>query len=217
LATLHLNLTANGVTVATVEQPASVESATGGGGLFAVLPPAASAAVVAVLLIGLLVGARRMKRSGELTDDGLDLVAPDTHARPDHLGERREEALDISSAINDIASAEVSDEEIAAAIMQSMDLPSTPAAPPAGLPPGGLPPRALPPMGLPPAGMPPAGLPPAGLPPAAANVAKAVPNLPPPAPAATLGPPLPPSGLPPGWTMEQWQHYGAEWLRRQQG
>jgi uncharacterized membrane protein len=217
LATLHLNLTANGVTVATLEQPASVESATGGGGLFAVLPPAASAAVVAVLLIVLLVAARRMKRSGELKDDGLDLVAPDTHARPDHLGERREEALDISSAINDIASAEVSDEEIAAAIMQSMDLPSTPAATPAGLPPGGLPPRALPPMGLPPAGMPPAGLPPAGLPPAAANVAKAVPNLPPPAPAATLGPPLPPTGLPPGWTMEQWQHYGEEWLRRQQG
>jgi len=186
------------------------------------LPPAASAAVVAVLPSGFLVRARGMKRDREVTDDGLDLVAPDTHARPDHLGERREEALDISSAINDIASAEVSDEEIAAAIMQSMDLPSTPAAPPAGLPPGGLPPRALPPMGLPPAGMPPAGLPPAGLtpiglPPAAANVAKTVPNLPPPAPAARLGPPLPPSGLPPGWTMEQWQHYGAEWLRRQQG
>ena len=212
LATLYLNLSANGMTVAVVEQPASVESATGGGGLFAVLPPAASAAVVAVLLLGLLVGARRMKRTGELTDDGLDLVAPDTHARPDHLGERREEALDISSAINDIASAEVSDEEIAAAIMQSMDLPSTPATPPAGLPPSGMPPRALPPAGLPPAGMPPAGLPTVGAP-----VPKVLPNLPPPAPAVPLGPPLPPTGLPPGWSMEQWQHYGEEWLRRQQG
>lgn len=27
-------------------------------------------------------------------------------------------------------------------------------------------------------------------------------------------PPLPPEGLPPGWTMEQWQHYGAEYLQR---
>ena len=28
-------------------------------------------------------------------------------------------------------------------------------------------------------------------------------------------PPVPEAGLPPGWTMEQWQHYGAEWLRQQ--
>jgi hypothetical protein len=29
------------------------------------------------------------------------------------------------------------------------------------------------------------------------------------------GPPLPPNGLPPGWTMEQWTHYGHQWLQRQ--
>jgi hypothetical protein len=29
------------------------------------------------------------------------------------------------------------------------------------------------------------------------------------------GPPLPPGGLPPGWTMEQWVHYGHQWLQRQ--
>ena len=29
------------------------------------------------------------------------------------------------------------------------------------------------------------------------------------------GPPLPDSGLPDGWTMEQWQYYGHEWLKSQ--
>ena len=29
------------------------------------------------------------------------------------------------------------------------------------------------------------------------------------------GPPLPESGLPEGWTMEQWQHYGEQWLNQQ--
>jgi hypothetical protein len=35
--------------------------------------------------------------------------------------------------------------------------------------------------------------------------------------AASAGPPLPASGLPEGWTMEQWEHYGEEYLRRQGG
>ena len=26
-------------------------------------------------------------------------------------------------------------------------------------------------------------------------------------------PQLPPGGLPPGWTMEQWQHYGNQYLQ----
>ncbi len=34
---------------------------------------------------------------------------------------------------------------------------------------------------------------------------------------ANSGPQLPESGLPEGWTMEQWQHYGEEYLRRQGG
>ena len=29
------------------------------------------------------------------------------------------------------------------------------------------------------------------------------------------GPPLPPSGLPEGWSMEQWEHYGQQWLDTQ--
>jgi len=31
-------------------------------------------------------------------------------------------------------------------------------------------------------------------------------------PTAQAGPPLPASGLPEGWTMEQWSHYGQQWL-----
>ena len=30
-------------------------------------------------------------------------------------------------------------------------------------------------------------------------------------------PPLPSDGLPPGWTVEQWQHYGHQWLAQQNG
>lgn len=30
------------------------------------------------------------------------------------------------------------------------------------------------------------------------------------------GPPLPPTGLPEGWTMEQWEHYGEQWLESQE-
>ena len=28
-------------------------------------------------------------------------------------------------------------------------------------------------------------------------------------------PPVPADGLPPGWTIEQWNHYGAKWLTQQ--
>ena len=41
-----------------------------------------------------------------------------------------------------------------------------------------------------------------------------------PAPAAmeeqSEGPPLPAGGLPAGWTMEQWKHYGQQWLEQNQ-
>tara|TARA_B100000941_G_scaffold276859_1_gene239887 strand:- start:1554 stop:5195 length:3642 start_codon:yes stop_codon:yes gene_type:complete len=36
-----------------------------------------------------------------------------------------------------------------------------------------------------------------------------------PAPSQTLGPPLPATGLPEGWTMEQWQYYGEQYLATQ--
>ena len=39
-----------------------------------------------------------------------------------------------------------------------------------------------------------------------------VPNFDAQVPTAPAGPPLPPDGLPTGWTMEQWTHYGEQYL-----
>ena len=39
-------------------------------------------------------------------------------------------------------------------------------------------------------------------------------NIPP--PPVGMAPPLPPEGLPAGWTMEQWNYYGEEYLRRRE-
>ncbi len=223
-AMLLLNVSSGADALASLSADVSIETATGSSGLLNSLPLYVTAPLGLIVLIGLVVAGRRMKSSGTVVDDGLDLVAPDTHASPDVLGSRRDEALDLGSAVNELTSGEVSDDEIAQAIMQSMDLPMTPAAVPAGLPPGGLPPAGLPsratapPAGLPPLGMPPVGLPPVGLPLAQT---KALPPLPTSAPPqinpvdpTPSGPPLPPTGLPPGWSMEQWQHYGEEWLKR---
>ncbi len=210
-AYLLLNLTSSQALLAQMELEVSVETATGSTGLFNVLPPAVSIGLVALFLVGVVFVARRMKQSGQLVDDGTALVAPNTHVDPDTLGTRRDEALDLGSAVDELTSGEVSDDEIAQAIMQSMDLPPLPAAVPSGMPPAGMPPAGLPPLGMPPAGMPP-------------TPGKALPALPPAAPTAPSPvsvpqlpavPPLPPGGLPAGWTMEQWQHYGHEWLRRQ--
>ena len=33
-----------------------------------------------------------------------------------------------------------------------------------------------------------------------------------PQPVVAAGPPLPPGGLPAGWSMEQWQYYGQQYL-----
>ena len=102
---------------------------------------------------------------------------------------RREAALDIGVTNDDQMSGAVSADELAAALAQSQ------------------PQLALPP--LPGTQAPtPAGLPP-GLPPSPAPVPE---GLPPELP--SMAPPLPPGGLPAGWTMEQWNHYGREYLER---
>ena len=211
---LTITVSSGDEVITTYALEASSQAASGNQGLLSGLSTGVTVSLLAVVLLVLAVVARRVKRSGELQDDGLELVAPDSHTNPDTMGSRRDEVLDISSAVHDLTSGEVSKEEIAKALMQSMDLPSAPAAVPAGLPPGK--PRA----GNIPAGMPPAGMPPRGLP----LASKPLPPLPLPAqPIAPIqttvpvpqGPPLPPNGLPPGWTMEQWTHYGHEWLQRQ--
>ena len=177
----------------------SVSSQQSSGGIFGTLPAYVSYPLVVFVLLGLIYGGRKLKQSSKMDDDGTELVAPDAFTDADHLGTRRDQVLDISHSVNDIASGEVSQDEIAAALAQSLSMPApvAKASVPAGRPPS---------SGLPPAGFPPAGLPPVGLPPV-----KAVPDLPIPVPA---GPPLPPGGLPAGWTMEQWNHYGEQYLQR---
>ncbi len=176
----------------------SVSAQQSSGGLLNMSPFIAYPLLAAVAIV-LVIGARRLKSSAKVSDSSTDLVSPDAHTNPDYLGTRREEVLDISHSVNDLASGEVSQDEIAAALAQSMDLPAPMTPTPTGSPPAGLPPAGLPPAGLPPAGLPPAGLPPSAV--------KQVPALP-------IGPPLPPGGLPNGWTMEQWQHYGEQYLQR---
>ena len=213
-STFYLNLTTESVPISSIQRTASVEISTGSTGLFNVLPPAVSVSLVSVLLVLGVVLARRMKRSGEIDKDDPGVVAPNAHERPDTDGERRDKALDLGTSIDDLTSGEVSDQEIAEAIMQSMDLPAVPAAVPQGLPPSGMPPKTKVPKGLPPLGMPPQPVVPVAPAPLPTPLPAPVPS-PVPAPAVQQGPPLPPSGLPAGWTMEQWRHYGHEWLRRQ--
>ena len=181
----------------------SVSSQQSSGGIFGILPAYLSYPLVLFVLLGLIYGGRRLKQSSKMDDDGTELVAPDAHTDADHLGTRRDEVLDISHSVNNIASGEVSQDEIAAALAQSLSMPAPigKAEVPTGRPPSGLPSMGLPPVGLPPAGLPPAGLPPV----------KAVPALPVP---IAAGPPLPPGGLPDGWTLEQWNHYGEQYLQR---
>ena len=207
-----ITLNSDGTVFGTLAIESSVDSAEGSKGLFSFLPLYLSLPLVGVVIIGAIVSALRMKKSGELADSGEELVAPDAFVNPDHLGTRRDDALDIGHAIDEIASGEVSSDEIAAALAQSlqMPLPVVPGVIPLGLPPGAIP------QGLP---MPlPGGIPPAGLPPKVLPLLKIPQPMPIPAPIVALpalGPPLPATGLPDGWTSEQWQHYGQQWLDRQ--
>ena len=200
---LMLTFTSDSGVVMTFSADTSVSAQQSSGGLLNMSPYIAYPLLAAVAIL-VIVGARRLKSSAALPDSETDIVLPNIHTNPDHLGTRRDEVLDISHSVNDLASGEVSQDEIAAALAQSMDLQLPTAPAPVGLPPAGLPPAGLPPAGVPPKGLPPAGLPPLGQPPAPL---KDIPPLP-------SGPPLPPGGLPSGWTMEQWNHYGEQYLQR---
>lgn len=212
-AMVTLNMTVQGDVVGQLVIESSVQAGTGNGGLLNVLPLWVSLPLIGILLAVAVIYARRMKRSGELSDSGEELVAPDAHANPDHLGTRRDEAFDIGGAVHELTSGEVSSDEIAAALAQSIIIPKEKKETPLGLPPS-----AMKAMGQIPKGLPPAGLPPVGLPPV--NLPKQLPTLPvEPLPVAApvitpSGPPVPEEGLPSGWTMEQWTHYGHQWLER---
>ena len=63
----------------------------------------------------------------------------------------------------------------------------------------------------------PSSMPPAPTPvttPAPAPVAAPAPTPEPIQPVTQAGPPLPESGLPQGWTMDQWNAYGHQWLEQ---
>ena len=183
-----------------VQLEVSVESRQTQGGLFGVLPVwAASSIIGAIVLVGLIV-ARRIKKSAPKGLSGEELIAPGAHSNPDD-GMRMQAVMDSVVGEESFASGGVSAEEIADALAKSipsLPIPGAPAVVPSGRPPSAVP-----------AGRPPAVIP-QGRPPVIAKPPAVV--QPPVVPA---GPPLPPTGLPPGWSMEQWQHYGHQWLAQQ--
>lgn len=188
----------------TVILEVSVKNTKTQGGLFGIVSPEVAYSIIGVLILGIAIVARRVKRSAPKDYSGEDLVAPDAHSIPD-TGERMQAVMDSVVGQESLASGGVSAEEIADALAQSIPSLPTPPAPsgvPMGRPPSALP-KGRPPVSVP-LGRPPAPVP-QGRPPAAA----------PPQPAAPAAPPLPPGGLPPGWTMEQWQYYGHQWLASQ--
>ena len=180
------------------------------GGLFGVLPAWAAGLVLAGVLLVLVVVGLRVRGSAVVPDMGEDILAPGAHAQADTDGQRRADLLD-TGAEHDLTSGAVSQDEIQAALAQSIEqlpTPSPGAALPAGRPPMAAVPKGLPPLGAPlPAGLPPSAKPLPPLP--APAVAPPLPALPAAQPAV---PPVPAEGLPEGWTMEQWQHYGQQWL-----
>ena len=182
----------------------SVKNTKSQGGLFGIVSPEVAYSIIGVLILGIAIVARRVKRSAPKDYSGEELVAPDAHSIPD-TGERMQAVMDSVVGQESLASGGVSAEEIADALAQSIpSLPTPPA--PSGVP-MGRPPSALP-SGRPPASVP-LGRPPAIVP--QARPPAAAPSQ----PAAPAAPPLPPGGLPPGWTMEQWQYYGHQWLASQ--
>ena len=182
----------------------SVQNTKSQGGLFGIVSPEIAYSIIGVLILGVAIVARRIKKSAPKDYSGEELVAPDAHSIPD-TGERMQAVMDSVVAQESLASGGVSAEEIADALAQSIPSLPTPPAPtavPMGRPPSAVP-AGRPPVVVP-QGRPPAVVP-QGRPPAAV----------PPQPAAPAAPPLPPGGLPPGWTMEQWQYYGHQWLASQ--
>jgi len=178
----------------TVSLDMSVQNTQTQGGLFGVLPPAVAYSIVGAILLIVVVIGYRVKRSSPKDYSGEELVSPDAHVIPDD-GKRMRDVMDSVVGQESLASGAVSADEIAQALASSM--PSLPPAPAPATIPQGRPPSAVP------AGTPPSVVP-MGRPPAPTLQSQPV-----------QGPPLPPGGLPPGWTMEQWQYYGHQWLSQQ--
>ena len=176
-------------------------------GLFAGLSTQTISIILAAIVLILVIVGVRLRKVNRGIEDGELLVTEGSFAAPDNAGDRREQALNIGNKENEMTSGSVDSAEIAAALAQSATI----------LPPLGAPPS--PPSGALPQGLPPVL--PSGLPPPIPSAPVPAPSSAPPSVAPPVEafaapiPPVPPGGLPAGWTMEQWKHYGAEWLKRQ--
>ena len=199
----------SGITVATTQEleiGVTAEASKSSFDLYSILPFEAFIAIIVIIPLVAIVVIRRMARNAKkyLEDVEAPLIAPGMHTSQDNVEERRAAALmENVEQQDDMISGGISQGEIQAALIQSMG----------GMPPPGPAPL---PEGLPPApGALPAGLPPLGLPPEPKPKPA---SAPPPSafeqPSAKVEPPVPAEGLPEGWTLEQWKHYGTEWLRR---
>ena len=170
----------------------SVKNTKSQGGLFGIVSPEVGYSIVAVIILLVSIIGYRIKKSAPKDYSGEELVAPDAHVVPDD-GQRMRDVMDSVVGQESLASGAVSQEEISMALASSLPaLPPAPAAVPMGRPPSAIP------QGRPPAAIP-QGRPPAPIP----------------AVQTPQAPPLPPGGLPPGWTMEQWQYYGHQYLSQQ--
>ena len=206
-----VNLSNSNGLISTISLQTSSSPVEGNTGLFNIVPWYVSVGILLSLAIVVVIVSRRVKSSGSINDDGTELIAVNAYTTPGDVGGRRDKVLDIGMASDDMTSGEVSQDEIAAALAQSIGSQFSQPAPPA--------PSAILPLGMPPAGMPPVNQIPQGMPPLLPQ--KSLPNLPPPpitprqANQSTIAP-LPATGLPPGWTMEQWNAYGHMWIKKNQ-
>ncbi len=189
------------------------------GGLFGALPLWAASSILGAIILVIVVVAVIIKRTANISFDGDELTSPDIFSNPAHMSTRRDEVLNVGIKVDELTSGTVDDEEIAAALAQSI-------APLPALVPKGRPPAAefsAPPVGRPPQKQSDSQEPTQQQLPVqhityntvtniidSSVVSDAIGNVEnPPAPQ------LPDGGLPPGWTMEQWQHYGHQWLSQQ--
>ena len=160
------------------------------GGLFGALPLWASSSILGAIILVIVVVAIIIKRTAKISFEGDELTTPDIFSDPAHMSTRRDEVLNLGVKVDEFTSGTVDDEEIAAALAQSI------APPPAPVPEGRPPAAEL-------------AATPVGRPPQKKSSSQETTQQPP------STPQLPPGGLPPGWTMEQWQHYGHNWLSQQ--
>lgn len=193
-----INVTSDSNIVAQISLSSSIQSSKGNSGLFNSVPWYISVLILATLLVSGVILARRMKLSGSVSNDDSQLVSADNYVNPEYISDRRDEALDIGNSVNEITSGEVSADEIASALAQSMELPAFAKTPNI---PKGMPPKMNIPVGMPPK---------LNIPPV-----MPMPQIAPPLPQQpALTRPLPPTGLPPGWSVEQWNAYGHMWLEK---